>query len=65
MQFQGIFYSIAETTGAAFQWTVRLATRELKGLAPNRTLAKLYAIRAIAKDQRQTKAAIRKAQRER
>jgi hypothetical protein len=64
MQFNGIIYSVAETTGPAFKWTVRFATRELGGVAPNRTLAKLYAVKAIEKDQRQTRAAIRKAERE-
>jgi hypothetical protein len=44
---------------------VRLEGRELNGVARNWTVARLSAIKAIDKDQRQTKAAIGKAVRER
>ena len=65
MQFKGVFYTVAQTTDAAYKWTVRLEGRELNGVARNWTVARLSAIKAIDKDQRQTKAAIGKAVRER
>jgi hypothetical protein len=41
MQFKGVFYTVAQTTDAAYKWTVRLAGRELNGVARNWTLARL------------------------
>jgi len=63
MQHKGVFYSVVQTIGAAFKWTVRLKAGERVGEARNRTLAVLQAIKVINKDARQTNAAFRKAKR--
>jgi len=65
MEHKGIPYSVVQTIGAAFKWTVNLTTGELVGVARNRQLAIIQAIKAIDKDQRQMRAVLRKAQRER
>jgi hypothetical protein len=65
MEHNGIRYSVVQTIGGAFKWTANLATGERVGEAGNRQIAILEAIRAIDKDQRQIKAALRKAERER
>jgi len=62
MEYQGILYSVVRTLGAAFKWTVSLATGERVGEARNRQIAILQAIKTIDKDQRQIKAALRKAE---
>jgi hypothetical protein len=65
MEHRGITFSVVQTIGAAFKWTVNLTTGERAGVARNRPLAIIQAIKAIDKDQRQMRAALRKAQRER
>jgi hypothetical protein len=65
MEHKGIRYSVVQTIGGAFKWTAKLATGERVGEARNRQMAILQAIKAIDKDQRQIKAALRKAERER
>jgi hypothetical protein len=64
MEYRGIHHSVVRTLGAAFKWTVRLASGERTGEARNRPLAIIQAIKAMDKDQRQIKAALRKAERE-
>jgi hypothetical protein len=63
MQYKGSRYSLVQTEGAAFRWTVYLKTGELVGAARNRTLALVQVIKAIGKKERQIKAAVRKADR--
>jgi len=65
MEYKGIPYSVVQTIGAAFKWTVKLTTGVLVGVARNRQLAIIQAIKAIDKHQRQIRAALRKAERER
>jgi|EndMetStandDraft_8_1072994.scaffolds.fasta_scaffold449283_2 hypothetical protein len=65
MEQKGTPYSVVQTIGAAFKWTVSLTTGEVVGIARSRPLAIIQAIKAIDKDQRQMRAALRKAQRER
>jgi hypothetical protein len=65
MEHKGIHYSVVQTIGGAFKWTASQATGERVGEARNRQMAILQAIEAIDKDQRQIKAALRKAERER
>jgi len=57
MEYKGIHYSVVQTLGAAFKWTVRLANGERIGVARDRTLATLHAIKAIDEDERQIRAA--------
>jgi len=64
MEYRGIHFNVVGTLGAAFKWTVHLASGERTGEARNRPLAIIQAIKAIDKDQRQIKAAHRKAERE-
>jgi hypothetical protein len=64
MEHKGIHYSVVQTIGGAFKWTANLATGERVGEARNRQMAILEAIKTIDKDQRQIKAALRKAERE-
>jgi hypothetical protein len=64
VEHKGIHYSVVQTIGGAFKWTANLATGERVGEARNRQMAILEAIKTIDKDQRQIKAALRKAERE-
>jgi hypothetical protein len=64
MEHKGIQYRVVQTLGTAFQWTVNLTRGERGGEARNRQLAILGAIKAIDEDQRQIRAARRKAERE-
>ena len=64
MEHKGVQYSVVPTIGGAFKWTANLATGERVGEARNRHLAILQAIKAIDRDQRQRKAALRKSERE-
>jgi hypothetical protein len=64
MEYKGIRYSVVQTIGKAFRWTVNLADRELTGEVRNRNVGILEAIRAIDKDNRRIRAAERKAERE-
>lgn len=65
MEHKGIQYTVVQTIGGAFKWTANLATGERVGEARNRPLAIIQAIKAIDKDQRQIKATLRKAERQR
>jgi len=60
----GIYYSV-QKLGKAFKWTASPATGVRSGEAPNRALAIIRALKAIDKDERQIRAALRKAERER
>jgi hypothetical protein len=64
MEYKGIRYSVVQTIGKAFRWTVNLADCELTGEVRNRNVGILEAIRAIDKDNRRIRAAERKAERE-
>ena len=64
MQHKGIRYSVVQTIGAAFRWTVCLKAGERVGEARNRTLALVEAIKAIEKNERQIRASVRKAKQE-
>jgi len=64
MEYKGIRYSVVQTLGKAFKWTVDLATRELSGEARNRNIGILKAIKAIDKDDRRLRAAKRNSERE-
>jgi hypothetical protein len=61
MEHKGTFYTVFESAGGAFKWTVSLATGNRVGEAPSRPMAILQAIKAINKDQRAAKDARRKA----
>jgi len=65
MEHKDIPYSVVPTIGAAFKWTVNLTTGERAGVARNRPLAIIQAIKAIDKHQRQMRAALRMAERKR
>ena len=43
MEYKGIRYSVVQTIGKAFKWTVNLSTRELSGEARNRNIGILHA----------------------
>jgi hypothetical protein len=58
MEYRGIHYTVVEA-GAAFKWTVHLPTGARFGEAPNRPLATIQAIKAIDKQERQTRAALK------
>jgi hypothetical protein len=62
MEYKGIRYSVVQTIGKVFKWTVNLTNRELSGEARNRTSGILQAIKAIDKDDRLIRAAKRKAE---
>jgi hypothetical protein len=63
MEYKGIRYSVVQTIGKVFKWTVNLTNRELSSEARNRNVGILLAIKAIDKDDRRTRAARRKAER--
>jgi hypothetical protein len=60
MEHKSIPYSVFEGARGVFQWTVSLVTGNRVGQARSRPMAILQAIKAIDKEQRQTKAARRK-----
>jgi hypothetical protein len=62
MEHKSIPYSVFEGAGGVFQWTVNLVTGNRVGQARSRPMAILQAIKAIDKEQRQTRASRRKRQ---
>ena len=64
MEYKGIQNSVVQA-GAVFKWTAHLATGERVGEAPNRPLAVIKALKVIDEGDRQIRAALRKAERER
>jgi hypothetical protein len=64
MEHKGVQYSVVQTIGAAFKWTVVLRPASALAKLATAQTAILQAIKAIDRDHRQRKAALRKAERE-
>ena len=58
MEYRGIHYTVVQA--GAFKWTEHLTTGARTGEARNRSLAIIQALKAIDKQERQTRAAIAK-----